>query len=192
MSYPKAQIWQRGSRKRPDPPKVSDGPWPFVSQRTRVLAQLRARTVQMGSSVATWLGTGADYSRAGAITMEAAVEELTPLGVLKQLKVLGAWSEVWSYCHSNLAGARDIERRAIPKCAMPAVPPPAWKLGFDKPCRSVNRARHMKGSRGKCTLELAVEFRRATGSGLDLVQKFSQVHFSHPPWADSLNLLQVA
>src|SRR6516225_5192864 len=62
MSYPKAQIWQRGSRKRPDPPKVSDGPWPFVSQRTRVLAQLRARTVQMGSSVATWLGTGADYS----------------------------------------------------------------------------------------------------------------------------------
>jgi hypothetical protein len=30
--------------------------------------------------------------------------------------------------------------------------------------------------------ELAVEFRRATGSGLDLVQKFPQVHFSHPPW----------
>src|SRR5262249_31488 len=66
---------------------------------------------------------------AGAITMEAAVEELTPLGVLKQPKVLGAWSEVWTYSragelHSNLAGARDIERRAMPKCAMPAVPPP--------------------------------------------------------------------
>src|SRR5262249_34880640 len=28
---------------------------------------------------------------------------------------------------------------------------------------------------------IAVEFRRATGSGLDLVQKFPQVHFSHPP-----------
>jgi hypothetical protein len=77
--------------------------------------------------------------------MEAAVEELTPLGVVKQPKVLGAWSEVWTcshagIVHSNLAGARDIERRAIPKGAMPAVPPPAWKLSFDKPCRSVNRA----------------------------------------------------
>jgi hypothetical protein len=29
--------------------------------------------------------------------------------------------------------------------------------------------------------ELAVEFRRATGSGLDLVQKSPQVHFSHLP-----------
>jgi hypothetical protein len=29
-------------------------------------------------------------NRAGAITMEAAVEELTPLGVVKQPKVLGA------------------------------------------------------------------------------------------------------
>jgi hypothetical protein len=125
--------------------------------------------------------------------MEAAVEELTPLGVLKQPKVLGAWSEVWTcsragIVHSNLAGARDIERRAIPKGAMPAVPPPAWKLGFDKPCRSVNRARHIRRGRTKCTLELAVEFRRATGSGLDLVQKFPQVHFSHPPWADGSEL----
>ena len=124
--------------------------------------------------------------------MEAAVEELTPLGIVKQPKVLGAWSEVWTCSragevHSNLAGARDIERRAIPKCAMPAVPPPAWKLGFDKPCRSVHRARHMRRDRTKCTLELAVEFRRATGSGLDLVQKFPQVHFSHPPWADGSN-----
>jgi hypothetical protein len=56
--------------------------------------------------------------------MEAAVEELTPLGVLKQPKVLGAWSEVWTYSragvgHSNLTRARDIERRAIPECAMP-------------------------------------------------------------------------
>src|SRR5262249_55966980 len=109
--------------------------------------------------------------------MEAAVEELTPLGVLKQPKVLGAWSEGWTYSrarevHSNLAGARDIERRAIPKCAMPAVPPPAWQLGFDQPCRSVNRARYIRGHRAKRILELAVEFRRATGSGLDLVQKF--------------------
>jgi hypothetical protein len=116
----------------------------------------------------------------------------SPLGVLKQPKVLGAWSEVWTYSragevHSNLAGARDIERRAIPKCAMPAVPPPAWKLGFDQPCRSVNRARHMRRDRTKCTLELAVEFRRATGSSLDLVQKFPRVHFSHPPWAGGSN-----
>jgi hypothetical protein len=35
-------------------------------------------------------------NRAGAITMEAAVEELTPLGVVKQLKMFGAWSEVWT------------------------------------------------------------------------------------------------
>jgi hypothetical protein len=130
-------------------------------------------------------------NRAGAITMEAAVEELTPLGVLKQPKVLGAWS-VWTYSragvgHSNLARARDIERRAIPECAMPAVPPPAWKLGFDQPCRSVNRARHIRRDRTKCALELAVEFRRATGSGLDSVQEFPQVHFSHPPWADGPN-----
>jgi hypothetical protein len=131
-------------------------------------------------------------NRTGAITMEAAVEELTPLGVVKQPKVLGAWSEVWTYSragviHSNLAGARDIERRAILKGAMPAVPPPAWKLGFDKPCRSVNRACHMRGDRAKCTLELAIEFRRASGSSLDSVQKFPQVHFSHPPWADGPN-----
>jgi hypothetical protein len=117
--------------------------------------------------------------------MEAAVEERAPLGVLKQPKVLGAWSEVWTcsragIVHSNLAGARDIERRAVPKGAMPAVPPPTWKLGFDQPCRSVNRARHMRGDRAKCTLELAVEFRRANGSGLNSVQKFSQVHFSYP------------
>src|SRR5262249_43428028 len=109
--------------------------------------------------------------------MEAAVEELTPLGVVKQLKVLGAWSEVWTcsragIVHSNLAGARDIERRAIPKDAMPAVPPPAWKLGFDKPCRSVNRACHTGGDRAKCTLELAVELRRANRDSLDSVQKF--------------------
>src|SRR5262249_13810362 len=106
-----------------------------------------------------------------------------------QPKVLGAWSEVWTYSragevHSKLAGARDIERRAIPESAMPAVPPPARKLGFDQPCRSVNRACHMGGDRAKCTLARPVELRRATGSGLDLVQKFSQVHFSHPPRAD--------
>ena len=35
----------------------------------------------------------------------------------------------------------------------------------------------MGGDRRKCTLELAVEFRRANGSGLDSVQKFPQVHF---------------
>src|SRR5262249_2719538 len=86
-------------------------------------------------------------NRPGAITMEAAVEELTPLGVVKQPKVLGAWSEVWTcsrpgVVHSNLAGARNIERRAISKGAMPAVPPPAWKLGFDKTWStvSINRA----------------------------------------------------
>jgi hypothetical protein len=121
--------------------------------------------------------------------MEAAVEELTPLGIVKQPKVLGAWSELWTcsragIVHSNLAGARHIERRAIPKGAMAAVPPPAWKLGFDQPCRSVNRARHIRGDRAKRVFELAVEFRRATGSGLDLVQKFPQVHFSHPRRAD--------
>src|SRR5262245_54913916 len=131
-------------------------------------------------------------NRAGAITMEAAVEELTPLGVVKQPKVLGAWSEVWTcsragIVHSNLAGARDIVGRAIAKGAMPAVPPTAWKLRFDKPCRSVNRACHTGGDRAKCTLELAVELRRANGSDLDSVQKFSQIHFSHPPWADGSN-----
>src|SRR5262249_15446515 len=129
--------------------------------------------------------------------MEAAVEELTPLGIVEQPKVLGAWSEVWTYSragevHSNLAGARDIERRAIPESAMPAVPPPAWKLGFDQPCRSVNRACHMGGDRAKFTLERPVEFRRATGSGLDLVQKFPQVHFSHPPRADCPELYIMA
>jgi hypothetical protein len=31
-------------------------------------------------------------NRAGAITMEAAIEELTPLRIVKQPKVLGAWS----------------------------------------------------------------------------------------------------
>jgi hypothetical protein len=113
--------------------------------------------------------------------MEAPVEDLTPLGVLKQPKVLGAWFEGW-ICRggegrTNLAGARDIERRAIPKGAMPAVPAPAWKLGFDQPCRSVNRARHTRGSQAKCTRELAVEFRRATGNGLDFLQKLPQVHF---------------
>src|SRR5262249_2394613 len=77
----------------------------------------------------------------------------------------------------NLAGARDIERRAIPKRDMPAVPPPAWKLGFDQPSRSVNRARHIRGSQAKCTLELAVEFRRATGNDLDFLQKFPQINF---------------
>src|SRR5262249_41704669 len=106
--------------------------------------------------------------------MEAVVEELTPLGVAKQPKVLGAWPEGWTcsragIVHSNLAGARDIESRALPKGAMPAVPPPAWELGFDKPCRGVNRACHIRGDRVKYPLERAVEFRRATGGGLDLV-----------------------
>src|SRR5262249_18097362 len=70
---------------------------------------------------------------------------------------------------------------------MPAVPPPAWKLGFDKTCRSVNRACHTGGDRAKCTLELAVELRRANRDSLDSVQKFPQVHFSHPPWVDGSN-----
>src|SRR5215467_12083105 len=94
--------------------------------------------------------------------------------------------------HSNLAGARDIERRAVPKGAMPAVPPPAWKLGFDKPCRSVNRACHTGGDRAKCTLELAVELRRANRDSLDSVQKFPQVHFSHPPGSMVRIVLQLA
>src|SRR5262249_56152642 len=71
--------------------------------------------------------------------------------------------------------------------AMPAVPPPAWKLGFDKPCRSVNRACHTGGDRAKCTLDLAVELRRANRDSLDSVQKFPQVHFSHPPSVDGSN-----
>jgi hypothetical protein len=128
-------------------------------------------------------GQHRERNRAGAIAVEAAVEELTPLGVLKQPKVLGAWSKVWTFSHdgivhSNLARARDIERRAVSMCAMPAVPPPAWKLNFDEPCRSVDRARHIRGDRAKCILKLAVEFTRASGSSLDLVQKFPQVHFS--------------
>jgi hypothetical protein len=131
-------------------------------------------------------------NRAGAVTMEAAVEELTPLGMVKQPKVLGARSGVWTCCrvgivHSNLAGAGDIERRAIPTGAMPAVPPPAREFGFDKPCRGVNRACHMRRDQAKCTLELAVEFRRASRGSLDSVQESSQVHFSHPLWANGSN-----
>ena len=74
--------------------------------------------------------------------MEAAVEELTPLGVLRQPKMLGAGSKVRScsragVVHWKLAGAGDIERGAIPPGTMPAVPPPAREFGFDKPCRGV-------------------------------------------------------
>ena len=104
-------------------------------------------------------------------------------GVVRSLDLFPRWGSSLEFGWSQ--GHR--ERRAIPKGAMPAVPPPAWKLGFDQPCRSVNRACHMRGDRAKCTLELAVEFRRANGSGLNSVQKFSQVHFSYPPWADDPN-----
>jgi hypothetical protein len=114
----------------------------------------------------------------GAITMEAAVEELTALGVAKQPKVRTCSRA--GIVHSNLAGARDIERRAIPKGAMPAVPPPAWEFGFDKPCRGVNRACHMRGNRAKCTLEGAVEFRRATG-GSRLGAEVSSGPLFRPP-----------
>jgi hypothetical protein len=103
--------------------------------------------------------------------------------MVRSLEILPRWGR-----STNLAEARDIERRAIPKCAMLAVPPPAWKLGFDQPCRSVNRARHTWGSQAKCTLELAVEFRRATGSGVDFLQKFPQVHFRHPLWPNRCEL----
>src|SRR5205823_13851744 len=113
-------------------------------------------------------------------------------GVVKQPQVLGARSGVWTWwrvgiVHSNLAGAGDIERRAIPPGTMAAVPPPARKFGFDKPCRGVDRTCHLRRDRGKCTLELVVEFRRANRGPLDSVQKSSQVHFSHPPWADGPN-----
>ena len=59
----------------------------------------------------------------------------------------------------NSARARDIEGRAASARAIPAVPPPARKLGFDQMNRSVDRARHIRGSRVKCTHELVVEFR---------------------------------
>jgi hypothetical protein len=111
-----------------------------------------------------------------AIAMEAPVEELTPLGVLKQPKVLGAWFEVWRR-FSRLTAARDIKRCAIPMCQMPASPPPAGKFGFDQPYGSVNRARHMRRSRAKRTHEFVVKFRRANASSLDLLQEFSQIHF---------------
>jgi hypothetical protein len=65
-----------------------------------------------------------------------------------------------------------------------AVPPPAREFGFDKPRRGVNKACHMRGDRVKCTLERAVELRRAIEGGLDLVQKFPQVHFSTRREAD--------
>src|SRR6266478_8998290 len=109
--------------------------------------------------------------------MEAAIEELTPLRVLKQPQVLGTWPARAGEVPPNSAGATHIEGCAVPKFATPAVPPPARKLGFDQPDRSVDRARHIGGSRAKCTHELAVEFRRANASGFDFFQKFSQVHF---------------
>jgi len=40
--------------------------------------------------------------------------------------------------------------------------------------------------------EIAVEFRRATGTGLDLVQKFPQVHFSIRRGPTVRIMLQVA
>ena len=100
-------------------------------------------------------------------------------GVVRSLDLFPRW-------HSSLEFGWS-QRRAIPKRAMPAVPPPAWKLGFDKPCRSVNRACHMRGDRAKCILELAVQLGRANGCSLDSVQKFPQVHFSHPLWVNGGN-----
>ena len=110
--------------------------------------------------------------------METAIEERTPLWILKQTQVLGVWiiHSLPGEVHWNSAGARDINRRAAPKRTIPAVPPPARKLGFDQSYRSVNRTRHIRGSRGKCTHELTVEFKRANGSGLDFMQKFPQVN----------------
>ncbi len=61
--------------------------------------------------------------------------------------------------------------------ATPAVPPPARKLALDQLYRSVNRPRHIWGSRAKCIGELAVELRRADASGFDFLQKFPQIHF---------------
>jgi hypothetical protein len=116
-------------------------------------------------------------NRAAAIAMEAAIEELTPLRVLKQPQVLGTWPARAGEVPPNSAGATHIEGRAVPKFATPAVPPPARKLGFDQPDRSVDRARYIGGSRAKCTHELAVEFGRANASGFDFLQKFPQVHF---------------
>jgi hypothetical protein len=104
-------------------------------------------------------------------------------GVVRSLDLFPRWDSSLEFGWSQ--GHR--ERRAVPKGAMPAVPPPVWKLGFDKPCRSVNRACHTGGDRAKCTLELAVELRRANRDSLDSVQKFPQVHFSHPPWVDGSN-----
>jgi hypothetical protein len=130
--------------------------------------------------------------------MEASVEDLTPLGVLKQPKVFGAWFEVGRYSwvgrvQLNLAGARDIERRPIPKCAMPAVPAPAWKLGFDHPCRSVNRARHTWGNRAKCTLKLAVEFRWPRGAASTFCRSFLRSTFRNPWWPNPVRtVLHVA
>src|SRR5262249_25181735 len=111
--------------------------------------------------------------------MKAPIKQLTPLGMLKQPQVFGAWC-IWSCSRlrvSNLAGTRDIEGRAVPTTrAIPAIPRPTRKLGFDQSYRSINGTSHIRGSRAKCAHEFAVELRRASGSSLDFLQKFSQIH----------------
>jgi len=116
-------------------------------------------------------------NRAAAIAMEAGIEERAPLRVLEQPQVLGTCPvRAWEV-HSNSAAARDIEGRAVPTFAIPAVPPPARKLCFDQPYGSINRARHIRGNRAKRTRKLVVKFSRANASGLDFLQKSPQVHF---------------
>src|SRR5262245_20517813 len=117
--------------------------------------------------------------------MEAAVEERAPLGVLKKLNVLLTCSLIRTdfvpgKTRWNSTGATDVKGRAVPKGAISAVPPPARKPAFDQLYRSVNRTRHIRRSRGECTQEVAVQFGRAGGSGLDFLQEFPQVHLSYP------------
>src|SRR5262249_4474121 len=126
--------------------------------------------------------------------MEAPVEDLTPLGVLKQPKVFGAWFEVGRYScvgevHLNLAGARDVERRAILKRDMPAVPPPAWKLGFDQPSRSVNRARHIRGEPSEIVLSNSLSSSgERLGTASTFCGSFLRSTFRHPLWPNRCEL----
>jgi hypothetical protein len=60
------------------------------NSRAHNQSRVEPELVRAGSRAA------ASANGARAITMEATVEELTPLGVAKQPKVLGAWPEGWT------------------------------------------------------------------------------------------------
>jgi len=72
----------------------------------------------------------------------------------------------------------------------PDRPEQELSAGLAAAARAAHFVRHavLAALHGWVRIRHGVEFRRAIGSGLDLVQKFPQVHFSHPPWADGSEL----